>query len=96
MPWLHAHGFDIGNHTIDHANLRTSTADTVRSEIVGCDQGILRAIADAAPTTLALPYDVHARQPMLALRGPGYSYRGVFLVGANPPPHRHLLASSTR
>ena len=88
LPWLRAHGFDIGNHTIDHANLRTSTAAVARSEIVRCDQEIRSATGGVPPTTLALPYGVHPRQSMLSLRGPGYSYRGVFLVGANPalPP----------
>jgi peptidoglycan/xylan/chitin deacetylase (PgdA/CDA1 family) len=86
LPWLHAHGFDIGNHTLDHADLRTATPDTVRSEIVRCDQEIRSAAPDAAPTTLALPYGLHPAQPTSALRGYGYSYRGAFLVGANPAP----------
>jgi peptidoglycan/xylan/chitin deacetylase (PgdA/CDA1 family) len=88
LPWLRAHGFDIGNHTMDHANLRTSTMDVVHSEIVRCDQQIRSATAGMAPTTLALPYGASPHEPALALRGPGYSYRGVFLVGANPaaPP----------
>lgn len=85
LPWLRAHGFDIGNHTLDHANLGTATADVVQREIVRCDQEIRRATG-AAPTTLALPYGVHPAQRSLALRGSGYSYRGVFLVGADPAP----------
>jgi hypothetical protein len=84
LPWLHAHRFDIGNRTLDHADLRTSTADTVRSEIVRCDEEIRRAAPDAAPVTPALPYGLPPRQPASALRGSGYDYRGAFLVGANP------------
>ncbi|HEY3751954.1 MAG TPA: polysaccharide deacetylase family protein [Pseudonocardiaceae bacterium] len=91
LPWLHAHGFDIGNHTLDHTDLRTATAATVRSEIVRCDQEIRRAAPDAAPTTLALPYGLHPKQQTLALRGQGYSYRGVLLVGANPSPSPFAL-----
>lgn len=86
LPWLHAHGFDIGNHTLTHANLRSSTVEQVHDEIVRCDQEIRRAVPTAPPVTLALPFGVHPMDPTLALRGPGYSYRGVFLVGANPAP----------
>jgi peptidoglycan/xylan/chitin deacetylase (PgdA/CDA1 family) len=92
LPWLHAHGFDIGNHTLDHADLRTSSVDKVHSEIVQCDQEIRRAAPDAAPTTLALPYGLHPKQATSALRGPGYSYRGAFLVGANPAPSPYARA----
>jgi peptidoglycan/xylan/chitin deacetylase (PgdA/CDA1 family) len=86
LPWLHAHGFDIGNHTLDHANLRTSTPDVVHAEIIRCDQEIRSAVPGTAPTTLALPYGAHPHRSTLALRGSGYHYRGVFLVGANPAP----------
>jgi peptidoglycan/xylan/chitin deacetylase (PgdA/CDA1 family) len=86
LPWLHAHGFDIGNHTMTHANLRQDTADEVQAEIAGCDRQIRAALPDAPPTTIALPFGIHPRQEDLALKGPGYDYRGAFLVGANPSP----------
>lgn len=86
LPWLHAHGFDIGNHTMTHANLRQDSTDQAVDEIAGCDRQIRAALPDAPPTTIALPFGIHPRQEDLTLKGPGYAYRGAFLVGANPSP----------
>ncbi|GAA5168193.1 polysaccharide deacetylase family protein [Amycolatopsis dongchuanensis] len=84
LPWLLAHGFDIGNHTLTHANLRQESADAATEEIAGNDKEIRAAAPGANPTTIALPFGIHPRQQDLALKGPGYDYRGAFLVGANP------------
>lgn len=86
LPWLVANGMEVGNHTATHANLSTSTPDVVRQEIRQADEAIRRAAPDAEPATLALPFGARPDPPDLALRGPGYRYRGVFLVGANPAP----------
>ena len=86
LPWLVANGMEVGNHTATHANLATSPPDVVRQEIRQADQAIRRAARDAEPATLALPFGARPDPPDLALRGPGYQYRGVFLVGANPAP----------
>lgn len=86
LPWLHAHGFDIGNHTLTHADLRTSTAAEVHTEITRMDAEIRGALPSTPPVTIALPFGLHPHQESLALRGAGYDYRGAFLVGANPSP----------
>ena len=33
LPWLTAHGFEVGNHTHDHIPLRTLTDDEVRKQV---------------------------------------------------------------
>jgi peptidoglycan/xylan/chitin deacetylase (PgdA/CDA1 family) len=86
LPWLHAHGFDIGNHTLTHADLRTDTTAEVEKEITTLDHEVRTAIPSAPPVTIALPYGLHPHQESLAVQGPGYHYRGAFLVGANPSP----------
>ncbi|GAB1509694.1 polysaccharide deacetylase family protein [Actinophytocola sp. KF-1] len=88
LPWLVAHGMDVGNHTATHANLAESTPDAARREILTQDQAIRRA--GAVPATLAFPFGATPDDPALALRGTvgsaEYRYRGAFLVGANPAP----------
>jgi peptidoglycan/xylan/chitin deacetylase (PgdA/CDA1 family) len=88
LTWLHAHGFDIGNHTMTHANLRKSDAVAAQQEIGRDDQAIRRSAPGVQPTTIALPFGVHPRSADLALNGTAdgieYHYRGAFLVGANP------------
>lgn len=86
LPWLRAHGFDIGNHTMTHANLRRASAESAEAEIAGCDRQIRDAVPGTQPVTIALPFGIHPQQEDLALKGPGYDYRGAFLVGANPAP----------
>lgn len=81
---LHAEGMEIGNHTATHENLGRSAR--VREEIAAGDQAIRAAAPGAEPTTIALPFGVRPADPALALTGPGYHYRGAFLVGANPAP----------
>ncbi|SFW86021.1 Polysaccharide deacetylase [Amycolatopsis australiensis] len=84
LRWLAGHGFEIGNHTRHHTNLRTASESEVTAAITEEDTA-LRANG-YQPTTLALPYGTHPHRPELALRGPGYSYGGALLVGAGPAP----------
>ncbi|MDQ0379193.1 polysaccharide deacetylase family protein [Amycolatopsis thermophila] len=84
IPWLLAHGFDVGNHTMTHANLREADEGTTHTEIADLDALIRRAAPQANPATIALPFGIHPRPPELALHGDGYDYQGAFLVGSNP------------
>jgi peptidoglycan/xylan/chitin deacetylase (PgdA/CDA1 family) len=86
LPWLVANGMEVGNHTATHANLASSTPEVARAEIRRGDQAIRRAAPHSEPVTLALPFGAQPEPAGLALRGPGYRYRGAFLVGANPAP----------
>jgi peptidoglycan/xylan/chitin deacetylase (PgdA/CDA1 family) len=89
LPWLAARGMEIGNHTATHANLARSGVDGVRQEILVEDRAIRQAVPGATPSTLAYPFGARPDDPNLALKGPGYAYRGAFLVGANPAPSPH-------
>jgi peptidoglycan/xylan/chitin deacetylase (PgdA/CDA1 family) len=90
LPWLAAHGMEIGNHTATHANLGQSSREQVLREITTEDQAIRRAVPGAVPATLAYPFGVAPDDPALALQGVAgtaeYRYRGAFLVGAAPAP----------
>ncbi|WP_116200176.1 polysaccharide deacetylase family protein [Amycolatopsis circi] len=86
LSWLHQHGFEIGNHTLEHTNLRTVSAAAVQDAIRAEASLIQKAVPGYTPTTLALPYGTHPRQDGLAQHGDGYSYTGVLLVGAGPAP----------
>lgn len=86
LGWLHQHGFEIGNHTLKHTDLRTVSAATVQDAIREEAALIQKAVPGYVPVTLALPYGSHPRQDGLAQHGDGYSYTGVLLVGAGPAP----------
>jgi peptidoglycan/xylan/chitin deacetylase (PgdA/CDA1 family) len=86
LRWLHANGFEIGNHTFGHTNLRTATAEQAQRDIARGDAFIREAVPGYEPDTLALPFGARPRNPEVALRGQGYDYSAALLVGANPAP----------
>lgn len=90
LTWLHAHGFEIGNHTYDHVNLAELSATGVQRQIAKLHRMITSAVPDAQVTTMAPFGGVRPTEPRLALHGSWhgieYDYAGVFLVGASPAP----------
>ncbi len=93
LRWLRKHGFEVGNHTIDHANLQDASAVEVQHQIAACQEMVAKAAPDIRVTTLALPFGIQPDKPELALRGSyqetRYNYQGAFLVGAGPAPSPH-------
>ncbi|MFC6085453.1 polysaccharide deacetylase family protein [Sphaerisporangium aureirubrum] len=87
LGWLKDNGFDIGNHTRDHLNLRGRSKEQVTDQIVAGHKLITALIKDA-PATLALPYGNQPNTKQWAMRGDGggvhYAYTGVFLAGYTP------------
>jgi peptidoglycan/xylan/chitin deacetylase (PgdA/CDA1 family) len=90
LRWLAAHGFEIGNHTKDHIPFHLLNPTQVQRQLVLGGRVITSAIPDAKVVTMALPLGVMPKPAVLARRGrwggESYSFRGVFLVGANPAP----------
>lgn len=90
LSWLVAHHFEIGNHTVDHANLRELAPGAVQQELGDEQRQIAAAVPGYPVTTMALPFGMQPRQPELARSGgtgaDSYAFRAVMLVGANPAP----------
>lgn len=86
LRWLHDHGFEIGNHTYGHTNLRTAGAERAEQDIIRGDRFIRDAVPGHQPSTLALPFGAQPRPSGVEVRGSGYDYAGALLVGANPAP----------
>lgn len=90
LEWLVANGFDVGNHTLDHANLADLSAADVQKQLVLENRVINRSLPDYQVTTMALPFGVMPDPASLAVHGSwdgeDYAFKGVMLVGANPAP----------
>ncbi|MEP6977265.1 MAG: polysaccharide deacetylase family protein [Thermoleophilia bacterium] len=90
LRWLVAHGFEIGNHTKDHIPFQLLNPTQIQRQLVLGGRVIRSAIPGAQIVTMALPLGVMPKPAVLARRGrwrgESYSFRGVFLVGANPAP----------
>jgi peptidoglycan/xylan/chitin deacetylase (PgdA/CDA1 family) len=88
LKWLTSHGFEVGNHTLDHANLGSLDDTGVQKELAEEASQIEKALPGYTIRTMALPYGVNPSNSSLAVKGSwgGTSYGpyGVMLVGANP------------
>ncbi|NUT42085.1 MAG: polysaccharide deacetylase family protein [Thermoactinospora sp.] len=83
LLWLKDNGFDIGNHTLDHVNLRSRSREEVAKQIMSV-QKMVSKFAYHTPVTLALPYGNQPRKQAWAQKGDGYAHKGVFLAGYTP------------
>jgi peptidoglycan/xylan/chitin deacetylase (PgdA/CDA1 family) len=90
LPWLTAHGFEIGNHTHDHIPLRTLADDDVRREVATGATLIEDVLPGYDIRSLALPLGSMPHEAKLAVqgswRGRRYGPYALLLVGANPAP----------
>jgi len=90
FKWLTDHGFEIANHTYDHANLGALDDTGVQKELALEASQITHALPGYKITSMALPYGVTPSNDSLAVQGSwgGTSYGpyAVMLVGANPSP----------
>jgi len=92
LQYLVSRGYEIGNHTLWHANLGKYPESTVRAQIAEAQQWIQRHVPDYRTRTIALPHGVYPKDVTWALRGEakGTTYRhdAILMVagGAAPSP----------
>ncbi|MGE5554563.1 MAG: polysaccharide deacetylase family protein [Betaproteobacteria bacterium] len=90
LAWLVSHGFELGNHTLHHANLRRSTPEAGIREIARLAGLISTLLPGYQVDTLALPFGAMPHDQRIAQAGEygstSYRHRAVLLVGANPTP----------
>jgi peptidoglycan/xylan/chitin deacetylase (PgdA/CDA1 family) len=92
LRYLAAHGYEIGNHTLWHANLGKYPELVVRTQIAQAQEWIHRHVPDYHIRTLALPHGVYPHDVAWALQGSAkgttYQHDGILQVagGAAPSP----------
>ena len=90
LKYLTEKGFEIGNHTIDHVNLRkVSTAQEVQKQIGGHVKKTSELLPGYIEDELALPLGITSKKfPKYIEKGEyegtKYQNRVILLVGANP------------
>jgi len=93
LQYLVSHGYEIGNHTLWHANLGKYPEATVRAQVAEAQVWIQRHVPDYKTRTLALPHGVYPADVSWVLRGSAkgtsYSHDAVLMVagGAAPSPY---------
>ena len=92
LRYLVEQGYEIGNHTLWHANLGKYPEPVVRQQIAEAQQWIQRHVPDYQPRSIALPHGVYPKETQWALQGAakGTTYRhdAILMVagGAAPSP----------
>lgn len=92
LQYLAARGFEIGNHTLWHANLGKYGERTVRTQIAEAQRWIQHHVPDYRIRALALPHGAYPRDLRWALAGTAlgvrYQHDAILMVagGAAPSP----------
>jgi len=77
LRWLVEQGYELGNHTLWHANLGKYDETTVRAQLADAQVWVQRHVPQYRLRTLALPHGVYPRDVTWALSGTakGTTYR---------------------
>jgi peptidoglycan/xylan/chitin deacetylase (PgdA/CDA1 family) len=92
LRWLVEHGYELGNHTLWHANLGKYDEATVRAQLAEAQVWVQRHVPDYRFKTLALPHGVYPKDVSWALngtaKGTSYRHEAILMVagGAAPSP----------
>jgi peptidoglycan/xylan/chitin deacetylase (PgdA/CDA1 family) len=90
LQYLASHGYEIGNHTLWHANLGKYPEATVRAQVADAQVWIQRHVPDYKTRTLALPHGVYPPDVNWVLHGTAkgttYNHDAVLMVAGGPAP----------
>ncbi len=93
LGYLIDKGFEIGNHTLNHSDLRAiNSAGGIMEEVGGNQKALLEAVPGYIMESLALPLGRNAKQDLKQYvikgeyEGVTYENKCILLVGANPAP----------
>lgn len=97
LTWLLQNGYEVGNHTVSHTDLRDVNDQEFLAAIGGEWQELQALAPGVRPDILALPYgnypDAKKHADQRALLRDGFTYQGTtikligaLMVGANPAP----------
>jgi hypothetical protein len=90
LSWLAAHGYEIGAHTANHANLARLDSTGVQRELVENLRAIESMASGHHVHTMALPLGIFPADHILATEGSWdgttYKFDAAMLVGAEPAP----------
>ncbi len=97
LAHLASRGYEIGNHTLWHANLARYDEKVVRKQLLTAQEWIQRHVPGYTPRTLALPMGAYPRDLRWAVQGGsngrGYRHDAILMVagGAAPSPYSRAL-----
>ncbi len=96
VAWLVAHGFEVGDHTMDHVDMTKLNAAQMLFQVGGIAAWVQNAVPGYHISTLAYPYGFSNNLPGTAWAGTydgqTYHIRAALLVAGNPAPSPYSRA----
>ena len=90
LQWLLDHGYEIGDHTLGHANLGELSADEVKRELAEAVDKTREYVPDAPVEVIVVPFGAYPADETLLqgfdYRGRQYRFAGALMAGGNPAP----------
>jgi hypothetical protein len=88
LRWLVDNGYELGNHTLWHANLGKYDEMVVRGQLADAQVWVQRHVPDYRFRTLALPHGVYPRELAWATagnaKGTTYRHEAILMVAGGP------------
>jgi len=90
LQYLVSRGYEIGNHTLWHANLAKYPEATVRAQVAEAQVWIQRYVPEYRTRTIALPHGAYPADVSWVLHGSAkgtvYNHDAVLMVAGGPAP----------
>lgn len=92
VQWLIDHGYEIGNHTVHHADMKQETDEQIEAELAGAVDVMRDFSPQAQMEVIAVPFGSYPKGGDTTLfagfdyRGKHYGAKAALEVGANPGP----------
>ncbi len=90
LQYLASRGYEIGNHTLWHANLSRYSESVVRQQVASAQEWIQRHVPGYRTRTLALPMGAYPRDTGWvttgAVNGSTYRHDAILMVSGGPAP----------
>jgi peptidoglycan/xylan/chitin deacetylase (PgdA/CDA1 family) len=92
LQWLVEHGYEIGDHTVDHVNLRGISDEEIKAELADAVEMTRQYVPSASVEVISVPFGVYPKGGDVTLfegfdyKGKHYAFSGALMVGANPAP----------
>jgi peptidoglycan/xylan/chitin deacetylase (PgdA/CDA1 family) len=92
MQWMLENGYEFGNHTVGHVNLRETPDEEIKSELARAEDLIIELAPGAEVSVLAVPFGMYPEGGDTRIfegweyEGRQYELEAALMVGAEPAP----------
>lgn len=92
VQWMIDHGYEIGNHTVGHVNMREISEEELKEELAGAVDMVQELAPEAQVEIIAVPFGVYPPGGDTSVfegfdyHGKHYAHSAALMVGSNPAP----------